>query len=87
MGIRGRFDPVDSCAKRMGIRGRFDPVESCAKRMGIQGRFDPVDSCAKRMEILSAAVDDAALSQVVGGHFDGDLVPGQNTDVVFTHLA
>src|ERR1700732_5330864 len=37
--------------------------------------------------LLSAAVDDAALGQVVRGHFDGDLVPGQNTNVVFTHLA
>src|SRR5258708_27612709 len=41
---RGRFDPVDSCAKRMEIRGRFDPVDSCAKRMEIRGRIDPVDS-------------------------------------------
>ena len=39
---RGRFDPVDGCAKRMEIRGRFDPVNGCAKRMEIRGRFDPV---------------------------------------------
>src|SRR6185437_16800388 len=53
------------------------------------GRSDPentyIIACARR--ILSAAVDDAALGQVVGGHFDGDLVTGQNPDVVFAHLA
>jgi hypothetical protein len=48
---RGRFDPVERCAKRMKIRGRFDPVERCAKRMKIRGRFDPVERCAKRMKI------------------------------------
>ena len=41
----------------------------------------------KREVLLAAAVDDAALREVVGGHFDRDLVAGQNTNVVFTHLA
>ena len=36
---------------------------------------------------LFEAVGDAALGQVVGGHLDRDLVAGQDSNVVFTHLA
>ena len=41
----------------------------------------------KREVLLAAAVDDAALGEIVGGHFDRHLVASQNTNVVFTHLA
>ncbi len=37
--------------------------------------------------LLAAAVDDAALGQVVGRHFDRDLVAGEDSNVVFAHLA
>src|SRR5580658_4521061 len=36
---------------------------------------------------LAAAVDDAALGQVVGGHFHGDRIAGEDANVVFAHLA
>ena len=35
----------------------------------------------------AAAIDDSALRQVVGSHLHGDLVSGQDTDVVLTHLS
>ena len=37
--------------------------------------------------LLSAAVDDAALGQVVRRHLDGDLVAGEDADVVLAHLS
>src|SRR5690606_6646233 len=36
---------------------------------------------------LPAAVDDAALAQIVGSQLDGDTVAGQDANVVLTHLA
>ena len=35
----------------------------------------------------ASAIDDAALGQIVGGHLDGDLVAGEDADVVLAHLA
>ena len=35
----------------------------------------------------AAAVDDAALGQIVRRHLDGDLVAGEDADVVFAHLS
>src|SRR5262245_19087532 len=35
----------------------------------------------------SLSVDDTTLRQVVGTHFDGDAVPGQDADEVHAHLA
>src|SRR6267143_5231594 len=35
----------------------------------------------------AAAIDDASLGQVVGGHLHGDRIAGQDADVVFAHLA
>src|ERR1700733_13269290 len=35
----------------------------------------------------TAAVDDAALGQVVGGHFHGDRIAGEDADVVLAHFA
>ena len=36
---------------------------------------------------LAGTVGDSALGQVIRGHFDLNLVPGQYPDVVFAHLA
>src|SRR5580698_8012780 len=36
---------------------------------------------------LAAAVDDAALREVVRRHFDGDRIPGEDADVVLAHFA
>ena len=44
-------------------------------------------TAARRGQRLSAAVDDAALGEIVGRHLDGHLVAGENADVVLTHLS
>ena len=36
---------------------------------------------------LLESVGNATFAQVVGGHFEGDAVTGEDADVVFTHLA
>ena len=52
----------------------------------------PVGDTLKRVgnemsPFLAAAIDDAALRQVVGRHFHGDGVAGEDPDVVLAHLA
>jgi hypothetical protein len=36
---------------------------------------------------LLKAVNDAALGEIVGAHLDADPIPGENSDVVHTHLS
>ena len=35
----------------------------------------------------ASTIDDASLGQIVGSHFHGDLVTGEDTNVVLTHLS
>jgi len=39
------------------------------------------------LQFLTGTVGDAALGQIVRGHFHGDLVTGKNADIVFPHFA
>ena len=43
-------------------------------------------TAAWRGQRLSAAVDDAALGEIVGRHLDGHLVAGENANVILAHL-
>ena len=55
-------------------------TRAAAPRLGPRPFVDPD-------EPLAAAVDDAALGQVIGRHLDRDLIAGEDSDVVFAHLA
>jgi len=48
---RGRFDPVEGCAKRMRNRGPSTPLKVARKRMGIARKRMGI--CAKRMGICA----------------------------------